>query len=242
MYGSGEGGGSDGTELSIGVVIPTLNEERLIEQTVASCGHGVGGCYEVIVADGGSSDKTLETAAAAGARTVSAARGRARQMNAGAAIAKSDVLVFLHADTTLPSDFVRAIRRALLDPGMVGGAFSMEVDGPGPLMRAISQLSTFRSRCLRLPYGDQAIFVRRNAFSHLGGYADIPLLEDAELCRRLKNLGRLCILPERVTTSARRWKAEGPIRVILRNWGIGLAYACGVSPAALARLYGPPVR
>jgi len=227
--------------LSVGVIIPTLNEEKLIAQTIASCRNGNGRC-EVIVADGGSEDRTVEIARAAGAQTVIAPRGRARQMNAGAAAAGSDVVLFLHADTTLPCDFASVVARALDPPQFVGGAFSMEVDDPAPLMQAVSSLSTLRSRILSMPYGDQAIFVRRQVFERLGGYSDLPLLEDAELCGRLKRLGRLRIVGERVKTSARRWTSEGPIKVILRNWGIGLAYACGVSPQVLARIYGPPIR
>jgi rSAM/selenodomain-associated transferase 2 len=230
-----------GGSLSVGVIIPTLNEERLIGRAIASCANGAGS-VEIIVADGGSEDRTLEVASAAGAATVRSERGRARQMNAGAARARAEVLLFLHADTSVPRGFVAAIARALADPAVVGGGFSMEVDEPGGLMRTVSCLSTWRSRMLRLPYGDQAIFVRRSAFERLGGYADIPLLEDAELCGRLKALGRLCILPERVVTSGRRWRAEGALKVIVRNWLLGLAYACGVPPLVLARLYGPHVR
>jgi uncharacterized protein len=226
---------------TVGVIIPTLNEERLIAQTIASCGNGIG-AREVIVADGGSEDDTLRIAAAAGAATVRAPRGRARQMNAGAKAATSDVLLFLHADTTLPAGFALAVTRSLEDPRVVCGAFSMEIDNPDPLLRLVSGLSTFRSRLLALPYGDQAIFVRRRVFEQVGGFADLPLLEDAELCGRLKTAGRLRILSERVTTSGRRWRTEGAGKVILRNWAIGLAYAFGVSPRALARLYGPPVR
>jgi rSAM/selenodomain-associated transferase 2 len=227
--------------LSIAVVIPALNEERCIGATISRCMND-SGTLEVIVADGGSTDRTLEVAEAAGAATVVSESGRARQMNSGAAMTRGDVLLFLHADTWPPKGFVESIRYALSDPAVVGGAFSMEVDDQDRLMRAVSALSTLRSRLLRLPYGDQGIFVRRSSFERIGGYADIPILEDAELCGRLKGLGRLEILRSHVRTSARRWKAEGPLKVIVRNWAIGLAYACGVSPRTLVRYYGPPVR
>lgn len=227
--------------LSVSVIIPALNEEKLIAETVERCRDGTE-ALEIVVADGGSSDRTAERALAAGARVVLSPAGRARQMNAGAKESKGEALLFLHADSVPPAGFVTILRRALADPTVVGGAFSMKVDDPSRLMRLVSKLSTLRSRVLGMPYGDQGIFARRDAFEELGGYSEIPLLEDADLCCRLKRSGRLRILPEAVLTSSRRWRKEGAGKVILRNWGIGLAYACGVSPTFLARLYGPPVR
>jgi rSAM/selenodomain-associated transferase 2 len=173
---------------------------------------------------------------------VHAPAGRAGQMNAGSAGSVADVLLFLHADTLPPPGFAGSIATALADPRVVGGAFALRVGEPGALMRAVALLSTARSQLLRLPYGDQGIFVRREAFERLGGYREMPLLEDADLFSRLRRLGRVRILREAVTTSGRRWKAEGALKVILRNWAIGVAYACGVPAGLLARLYGPHIR
>ncbi len=224
----------------VSVVIPTLNEEALIGRTVGRCLDY--GAAEVIVADGGSRDQTVKKAAHQGAITVVCPQGRAVQMNAGARLATGSVLLFLHADSLVDPGFVEAMMAALNQSNVHGGAFSMELDDTAWLFRLIAFLSNGRARLLGLPYGDQGIFVRREAFEDLGGYKPIPLLEDLEFAQRLKKRGKLVMLRHRLVSSARRWRVEGVLKVTLRSWGIGLAYGLGVSPERLAKLYGPPVR
>jgi rSAM/selenodomain-associated transferase 2 len=158
-------------------------------------------------------------------------------MNAGVAAAHGDVLLFLHADTALPDGAGRAIRAALADPAVVAGRFDVRLDSRRPLLRVVAWMMNRRSRLTGISTGDQAIFVRRAVFDALGGYANIPLMEDVELTRRLKRRGRLAALPLRVTTSARKWEREGAIRTIVLMWSLRLCYALGVAPARLHRWY-----
>lgn len=188
--------------------------------------------------DGGSTDAT----AAAAARSprvclLAGPRGRARQMNAGARAAGGDVLLFLHADTLLPDGALAAVEAAVGDPGVVAGRFDIRFDNPRPVFRMIAWFMNQRSRWSGISTGDQAIFVRRQVFEALGGYPDMPLMEDVELCRRLKRRGRLAALPLRVTTSARKWEREGAVRTILLMWTLRLLYMAGVPPARLHRWY-----
>jgi rSAM/selenodomain-associated transferase 2 len=193
---------------------------------------------EVLVADGGSRDESRAVVARVPAvRWVSAPRGRARQMNAGARAARGDVLLFLHADTLLPDGAGAAIRAALADPGVVGGRFDVRLDSDRYLLALVGWLMNHRSRLTGISTGDQAIFVRRAVFEGLGGYPDIPLMEDVELTRRLKRCGRLAALGLRVMTSARKWETEGPLRTIVLMWILRLLYATGVSPVRLHRWY-----
>lgn len=220
----------------LSIVVPALDEavnlERLLPDLAARC-PGV----EVIVADGGSRDATAAIARRAGARVVESPRGRARQMNAGARAASGDVLLFLHADTALPDGAVEAIAAALADPRVVGGRFDVRFTSPRWPFRMIAALMNVRSRWSGISTGDQGIFVRRAAFDALGGYADIPLMEDVELTRRLKRAGRLASLRLRVTTSSRKWEREGIARTIALMWTLRLLYACGASPARLVGWY-----
>jgi rSAM/selenodomain-associated transferase 2 len=188
--------------------------------------------------DGGSTDAT---AAAVGrfprVRMLASPHGRARQMNAGARAARGDVLLFLHADTLLPDGALAAVDAAVGDPGVVAGRFDVRFDSPRPVFRMIAWFMNQRSRWSGISTGDQAIFVRREVFEGLGGYPDIPLMEDVELCRRLKRRGRLAALRLRVTTSARKWEREGAVRTILLMWALRLLYMIGVPPARLHRRY-----
>jgi rSAM/selenodomain-associated transferase 2 len=158
-------------------------------------------------------------------------------MNAGARHARGDVLLFLHADTRLPDGALEAIARALADPKVVGGRFDVRFDSPRPIMRVVAWLMNRRSRLTGIATGDQGIFVRRAVFEALGGYADIPLMEDIELSRRLKRRGRLAALPLRATTAARKWEREGAACTIALMWGLRLLYFVGASPARLHRWY-----
>jgi rSAM/selenodomain-associated transferase 2 len=220
---------------TISVVVPTLDEAPSLAQTlIAARERGAG---EIIVADGESRDATRDVAARLADAVVVAPRGRATQMNAGAAAAHGDVLLFLHADTRLPDGFAGAVAQALADPGVVGGYFAVALDAPGWRYRLIAGLISTRSRLTGVATGDQAIFVRRAVFDALGGFARLPLMEDIDLVRRLKRRGRVAALRERVVTSARRWERRGVWRTVLLMWTLRLAYYAGVSPDTLARWY-----
>jgi rSAM/selenodomain-associated transferase 2 len=192
------------------------------------------------VVDGGSRDGTRELGARhPGVRWLEAPRGRARQMNAGARAARGDVLLFLHADTRLPAGAGDAVRAALADARVVAGRFDVAFDTTRPIMRLTAALMNLRSRWTGISTGDQALFVRRDIFEALGGFADIPLMEDIQLTRRLKRCGRQAALRLRVTTSARKWQTEGAVRTIFLMWTLRLLYAGGVSPAWLQGWYYP---
>lgn len=217
----------------LSVIIPALDEEACIAAALA-CASEAG---EVIVVDGGSSDRTGEIVRQRGGAFMEAPRGRALQMNAGARRARGDVLLFLHADTLLPQGFSRSIGEALAVPGAAWGRFDVRFDAGGPLLRLIAHLISWRSRASRVATGDQAIFVRRDLFVSIGGFAEIPLFEDVELCRRLKRRARMVVPPGHVVTSSRRWRQRGTIRTSLLMWGLKIAFLSGVSPNRLAAFY-----
>lgn len=226
---------SDVARLS--VVIPALNEAanlaRLLPDLLAR-EPGV----EVVVVDGGSDDGSGDVVArCTGVRWIAGQRGRARQMNAGARAATGTTILFLHADTRLPDGAGAAIEAALADPAIVGGRFDVRLDSSRPLLGVVGWMMNQRSRLSGISTGDQGIFVRRAVFEEIGGYADIPLMEDVDLTRRLKRRGRLAALRLRVTTSARKWDGEGAVRTIALMWTLRLLYALGVSPARLHRWY-----
>jgi rSAM/selenodomain-associated transferase 2 len=196
---------------------------------------------EVIVVDGGSTDATVEIARPH-ARVIESLRGRATQQNAGAAAATGDVLLFLHADCRLRPGWQAAVRRAAARPGFAAGAFRMQIDGGGWLYRAIERGGDLRVRWLGLPYGDQAIFVRRSTFEQLGGFPHVRLMEDLMFMRRVRRLGRVALVPQAVQVSPRRWLRAGVVTQTLRNWMLtALAVWGGVHPDRLARFY-PAVR
>jgi len=230
----------------LSVIVPMLNEERAIASTLDAIAAGSSGSpliVEVIVVDGGSSDRSREEARPRCARLVVTRRGLACQMNAGAAAAKGDALVFVHADTLVPPTFAGDIAAALADPAVVGGRFDLRLDDDAPMLRLIGWLISARSRLSGTGTGDQTIFVRREVFERLGGYRDIALCEDLDLARRLKRVGRVACLRSRVTTSARRWRKGGVLATTARMWFIRIAFLLGVSPSRLAHLYnrGGPV-
>lgn len=168
---------------------------------------------------------------------LSSSPGRARQMNAGAAVSHEDVLLFLHADTILPANAREAIDRALLDVACVGGRFDLRFDRGGAWARMIAWFINVRSRWTGIATGDQAIFVQRAIFQRLKGFADLPLMEDVDFTRRLKRMGRFAAVGERVTTSFRRWEQAGPLRTILLMWSLRFLYWVGVSPHKLSTYY-----
>jgi rSAM/selenodomain-associated transferase 2 len=225
----------------LSVIVPVLDEAERIGERLTEL-RALPGVDEIIVVDGGSRDGTLDLAARApGVRTMTAPRGRGTQLNAGARTARGDVLLFLHADASLPSDAATWVARALAEPGVVAGAFRIRTVADagrnwlGPLLR----LADLRARVTRLPYGDQAVFVRRDAFERVGGFPDQPLMEDVELARRLRRLGLIRTVPGVVRVSGRRF-LEKPLRAVLAMRLFPLLYRLGVSPARLARLYGAP--
>lgn len=219
----------------ISVIIPALNEERYLDRTLQSLQQAAG--VEVMVVDGGSADDTVRQAKAAGVRVMVAAGGRARQMNVGARAAQGDILFFLHADTLAPPGFDGAIRRALQDPRVAAGAFHLGIRGASPGLRLVEHLANWRSRWLGLPYGDQGLFVRADLFRKMGGFPELPIMEDYVMVRRLGRRGRVVTLPLAVATSGRRWQALGIWRTTLINQMIIIGYSLGVAPPVLARWY-----
>ena len=218
----------------VSVVVPALNEEALVASAVGSALEA--GASEVIVADGGSADATVARATHAGARIVHSPAGRAAQMNAGAAASAGDVLLFLHADTTLPPDACDQVHRVLADGEAVGGAFRFSAgDSPGVLDRLVSAVGAWRYAVFRLPYGDQGIFVTRRVFEDLGGFPAMPVMEDYEFARRLTRLGRVGRTTSAVRTSTRAWRQDGLLRTTARDVATIAGYRLGVSPERLAR-------
>jgi rSAM/selenodomain-associated transferase 2 len=194
---------------------------------------------EIIVADGGSEDATADLARPLADRVLEAPRGRARQMNAGAAAARGEVLLFLHADTVLPEDAPRDIGAAFEKSGRQWGRFDATIAGRDALLAVVSLMMNARSRMSGIATGDQAMFVRRQAFEKVGGFPDIPLMEDVALSKSLKSLSPPACLRQRVITSARRWERDGVLRTIVLMWRLRFAYAMGVDPRRLARRYDP---
>lgn len=213
---------SDGHHLLISIIIPTLEEEAIIGECIDQLATGEN--IEVIVSDGGSSDNTRTIAAAHGAAVVASRAGRARQMNAGAACASGEILLFLHADTRLPDEYDRLVREAVAAPGTLAGAFEFATDIDSLIIRFIEAMTGIRSRRLGITFGDQGIFVKASVFQRLGGYPVQPIMEDYELVRRLRRCGRMVIVPSPAMTSARRWRANGVIKNTFINVTVTIAY------------------
>jgi rSAM/selenodomain-associated transferase 2 len=225
--------------MRLAIVVPTLNEEDTLRRFLPAA---LAVADEVIVSDGGSADATVEVARSLGARVVTGPPGRGIQLNRGAAEAiagtgePADILLFLHADTTLPPGGAEAIRAAM-DRGAPGGAFFLRFDADRPMQRLGSWLVNKRTRWLRVPLGDQAQWATRETFERLGGFPDWPLLEDVDFMGRLRRLPGFTIIEEPVTTGARRFLELGSLRTVAINWLIWLLFLGGVSPHRLARLY-----
>ncbi len=213
-----------------------LNEAASIASTLGALRRGAPDA-EIVVVDGGSIDGSAATAQPLCDTVICASRGRAHQMNAGARQSHGEVLVFVHADTLVPSTFAADIASALSDSAVVGGRFDVKLDSSAILYRMIGAMISLRSRISRTGTGDQAIFVRRDVFDRLGGFPELELCEDLEFARRLKRAGRVACLRACVTTSARRWNREGVLRTIVRMWLIRSMYLMGVAPARLKRMY-----
>jgi rSAM/selenodomain-associated transferase 2 len=222
----------------LSVIVPALDEGERIAATLDALASLRALGVEVIVVDGGSRDATVQRARLRADRVIPAARGRASQMNAGAEKATGDVLLFLHADTRLPSDADHVVLNALERSGRAWGRFDVKIEGRHPLLVLVGALMNLRSRLTGIATGDQAIFVKRDTFQAVGGFPPIELMEDIALCKRLKRVGRPHCLRQRVVTSGRRWEESGVIRTMVLMWRLRLAYFFGADPAELARQYG----
>jgi hypothetical protein len=217
----------------ISIIIPTLNEEENIAQCLASTQNASNA--ERIVVDGGSRDRTVEIALACGAKVLTSPAGRAQQMNVGAEAALGDLFLFLHADTRLPEKFDGWVREILARPGIAAGAFKFRLDVSSRSLQIIERVANWRSRRLQMPYGDQAIFIRSALFREIGGFLEMPIMEDFELIRRLKRKGRILTLPQPAITSARRWSMLGIWKTTLINELVVIAYYLGISPSRIHR-------
>jgi rSAM/selenodomain-associated transferase 2 len=220
--------------VALTVVIPAWNEEGLVARAVLS----VRDEAEVLVVDGGSEDGTCAVAAAAGGQVVRAERGRGRQLDAGARQARGEWLVFLHADTRLEPGWAAELRALARQGCAVGGAFRFAVDAPGRGYRLLERAVALRCRMLRLPYGDQALFARREAYARAGGFPPLPLMEDVAFVSRLRRAGPFALLRARAFTSPRRWERGGLVRTTARNAWLLAQYGMGRPPERLARRYG----
>lgn len=222
----------------ISIIIPVLNETaNRIKSTLASVQNAEN--VEVIVVDGGSHNETVAIVQSWGVKVLSSTAGRACQMNVGATAATGDILLFLHADTSLPSGFEKLVPLTLAQSGTVAGAFEIKIDSPMRSLRLVERMVNWRSRFLSLPYGDQAIFLKAAVFQDVGGFPDLPIMEDFELIRCLRRLGRIAIVPTPVLTSARRWHKLGVLKTTLINQIVILGYFLGVSPSQLVKFYRP---
>jgi rSAM/selenodomain-associated transferase 2 len=221
----------------LSIVVPTLNESAHIVACLRALAVLRSRGVEVIVADGGSADATVQGARPLADLVLQCPPGRARQMNFGAAQSRGPVLLFLHADTRLPEAALTAIEVALASPRTLWGRFDVRIEGRPHLLRPVAWLMNLRSRCSGIATGDQAMFVRRESFLRVGGFPDQPLMEDIELSRRLRSLARPACLRQRVTTSGRRWERDGVWRTIALMWRLRWLYWIGTPPERLARLY-----
>ena len=221
----------------LSIIIPCLNEADRIAAALEPLQPLRQRGVEVIVVDGGSSDGSLTLAAPLADRVLTAPRGRASQMNAGAAVARAEVLLFLHADCALPPDADRSVIDGLAASDTRWGRFDVQLDGAHPMLGLIAFMMNWRSRLTGIATGDQGMFVTRELFAAVGGFPAIPLMEDVALSRRLKSHGAPLCLRSRITASGRRWERRGVLRTIVLMWRLRLAYFLGADPADLALRY-----
>lgn len=222
-------------KLTISVIIPTLNEEKHLPQTLARLENVEN--LETIVADGGSRDATVELAKARNARVICSPPGRGVQLNQGVKESSGELLLFLHSDTRLPSNFSPLIHQTLDHKNCAAGAFSLNIDSPKKSLLFIAYCANLRSRILQLPYGDQAIFTSRRIFDRVGGFAEVPIMEDYIFIKNIQKYGKILTVDESIMTSARRWQNMGTIRTTLINQLIVAGYNCGVKLSTLAHWY-----
>ncbi|MFT5729920.1 MAG: rSAM/selenodomain-associated transferase 2 [Desulforhopalus sp.] len=218
---------------TLSIIVPVLNEEQTLGRSLEH----LAGQGEIIVVDGGSTDKTVEIAQSAGATVIFSPLGRAVQMNIGAKSSSGDNLFFLHADTFAPKGFKQLIGTTLDNPTVAMGAFALGFNSGEKKLKAIAKVANLRSRFLQLPYGDQGFFMARSRYTEIGGFPEIEIMEDFVFVRKMKRLGRIVHLPDPVCTSSRRWQNFGCIKTTVINQLIVGGYLLGVSPSRLARMY-----
>lgn len=222
------------TSESISVIIPILNEAKILEKTLSELQSELG-AHELIVVDGGSTDGSVQIAEKYG-RVIASESGRAKQLNTGAASATGDILVFLHADVWVEPGALASVATAL-SSGYVGGGFQQKIDGTHFLYRTIEIAGNMRGRYLKVFYGDSGIFLKRSDFEKIGGFPEVPILEEMEFSKKLRQLGKTTLVTPHIHISARRWETNGIVRTTLNNWLITLLYFLKFSPAQLAKLY-----
>ena len=224
---------------SFSIILPVLNESPIINQTIEHIyrlGHGFD--LEVIVVDGDTEGGTVYRIKDERVTKVISPKGRGRQMNKGASVATGDILLFLHTDIELPENAFRTISAVIDRKQYVGGAFDLGIKSGRLIFRLIEKMVYIRTRLTGIPYGDQAIFIKKDFFAGMKGYQEIPIMEDVELMRRIKKSGyKICIIPQKVSTSPRRYKKEGVIFCTLRNWILMSLYLLGVEPEKLVKYY-----
>lgn len=218
----------------ISIIIPVLNEAKILDQTLSQLQSELGN-YELIIVDGGSTDGSVRIAEKYG-KVVTSARGRAKQLNAGAAAAAGDILIFLHADIWLESGALAAVETALTS-GYVGGGFCQKIDGKNILYRVIEIAGNIRGKYLKVFYGDSGIFLMHADFEKIGGFPEMPILEEMEFSKNLCKLGKTTLVTPHIHISARRWETKGIVRTTVNNWLITFLYFLKFSPERLAKLY-----
>jgi len=225
--------------IKFSIILPVFHEGERINDLIEYLNHlDSDKNIEIIVVDGTLEKDTLSAIHSNHAIKIFSEKGRAKQMNAGASAARGEILIFLHADTELPIQALKKINSLIARREYVGGAFDLGVKSDKFIFKVIGTLSSLRSRLNRIPFGDQSIFIRREYFDQIGGYKEIPLMEDVELMRRIKKSGnKIWIFYDRVMTSPRRWEKEGVIHCTLRNWTLQALYSLGISPHKLAIFY-----
>lgn len=222
--------------MKITIVMPVFDEEALLRKTLSSL--KITEREELIVVDGGSNDNSVSIAREFTDKVFAGEKGRARQMNLGAQNARSDILLFLHADCILPENGFKVIRKVMEGNNASAGAFDLSIDNQSIMYRIIETAANMRSRITSMPYGDQGIFTRRKFFENIGGFSDIPLMEDIEIAARLKKIGKIVFVKPAIKTSARRWDKEGALYTTLRDWALALSFVLfGASPQTLAKYY-----
>jgi len=226
----------------LSIIIPVLNEARSLQAHLPLLQPARAAGHEVLLVDGGSTDEGLSLAAPLVDKIVRSPAGRAAQMNAGAAQASGDVLLFLHVDTRLPEGAIALLQQAFVQPAVQWGRFDVRLSGTHPAFRVIETMINLRSRVSGVATGDQALFLRAGLFHAIGGFPSIPLMEDVAITKTLRRLSRPLCLRERVTTSSRRWEQHGILRTVLLMWWLRLLYVCGVSPARLRDMYAKKKR
>ncbi|OKY75720.1 MAG: glycosyltransferase [Desulfobulbaceae bacterium DB1] len=220
---------------AVSIIIPVYNEAERLPATLAALSHEKQ--VEILVVDGGSTDDSPGIASKLGVTVLTSDRGRAAQLNKGAEAAKGEILLFLHGDTILPAGFFKPVLHVMQGHEFVAGAFQLRIDSLRRNIHWIARLANLRSRLLKLPYGDQGLFMRATTFHELGGYADLPIMEDFSLVRRLRRKGKIVILADAVITSGRRWERLGILKTTLLNQIVIAGFLLGVSPVLLAKLY-----